>query len=301
MATVPEVLIPAFVGAATGAIATAYKSRKDLELQYDIKLREERIEAYKQLWTELERLAYYAPAETELTHGAVRELAGALRKWYFETGGLLMSEATREAYFDLQRALRSVGNAHVRAGHPLEDPTAKAVKQLGSRLRTTTTDDVATRVGPLITHSITAWLRRAGRRTPRVTVTRGWSFEPDERLEDVGEEEHGPKAVGAWRVRVVNRSLSRTRTITRVWFEAKDEIDANPVESSRELPQTLYPREAWEGFVTDERVLMADVDDPFRSGRARGPDWNARSRSGSDAPASPVPGDTQQDQSRHST
>jgi hypothetical protein len=61
VATAPELLIPALLGLVTGVAATAYKSRKDLEVQYDIKLREEGIEAYKRLWKELARLAYYAP------------------------------------------------------------------------------------------------------------------------------------------------------------------------------------------------------------------------------------------------
>lgn len=280
MATAPELLVPALLGLVTGIVATAYKSRKDLEVQYDIKLREERIEAYKRLWEQLERLAYYAPPQKTLTHGVARELATALRTWYFEIGGLLMSERTREAYFDLQGALKSVGDAGARADFALADPTASALKQLGSRLRTTTTDDVATRVGPLLTHSLRAWLGR-GRR-PCVTVTRAWSFERT--------------TVGAWRVRVVNRSPSRARTVTRVWLGARDEIDAEPLDPLQKLPKTLYPREAWQGYVRDRAGMMEGVGDPFRAGRACGPGWKARSRSASDAPASPIPHDMQQDE-----
>jgi len=82
-----------------------------------------------------------------LTYGVAHELATALRTWYFDIGGLLMSERTREPYFDLQRALKAVGDAR---GEDTEfpRPTGDALKQLGSRLRTSTTDDVATRVGP---------------------------------------------------------------------------------------------------------------------------------------------------------
>jgi hypothetical protein len=80
-------------------------------------------------------------------------LATALCTWYFDIGGLLMSERTREPYFDLQRALKAVGDGHTRTDEEeLPRPTAEALKQLGSRLRTSTTDDVATRVGPLLTH-----------------------------------------------------------------------------------------------------------------------------------------------------
>jgi hypothetical protein len=290
VATAAELLIPALIGLATGAVATAYKSRKDLEVKYDIKLRQERIEAYKKLWKELERLAYYAPAQQELTHGVARELAGALRAWYFQIGGLLMSEATREAYFDLQRALRSAAVAGA-ADHELGEPTAVALKQLGSRLRTTTTDDGATRVGPLLTHSLTGWLRR-GRLTPRVTVARAWSFEQE--------------TAAGWRIRVVNRSRAHVLRVDRVWFAAHEEIDAEPVDLLQKLPITLYPREAWQGFVADRKMMADGVDDLFRSGRACGTRafgrrWKARSRSEGDAPASPIPRDDKHDQSARSS
>jgi pimeloyl-ACP methyl ester carboxylesterase len=39
---------------------------------------------------------------------------------------------------------------------------------------------------------------------------------------------------------------------------------------------------------------MRGVDDPFRTGRASGPDWRARSQSGGDPPASTIPPDTEQ-------
>ena len=279
MDTAVALLIPALIGVATGAAATAYKSRKDLEVQYDIKLREERIEAYKRLWTALDRLAYYA-AKKPLTYGVAHELATALRAWYFDIGGLLMSARTREPYFDLQRALKAVSVVGASDRTEIPRPTGDALKQLGSRLRTSTTDDVATRVGPLLTHSLTAWLMRRRGTTPLVTVTRGWRFDPD--------------AAGVWRVRVLNRASSRTLTVTKVWLDTNGETDAEPLDQLRPLPRTLYPREAWEGFVPDTTGLMDHVADPFRAGRAsgpraRGPDWHARSRSGGDAPASPIP------------
>jgi hypothetical protein len=91
---VETAIVAAIIGLVTGAVATAYKSRKDLEVQYDIKLREERIAAYKELWKELDRLAYYSPPQA-LTYGVAKELSAALRTWYFEVGGLLLSATTR--------------------------------------------------------------------------------------------------------------------------------------------------------------------------------------------------------------
>jgi hypothetical protein len=280
-----ELLIPALIGLVTGAAATAYKSRKDLEVQYDIKLREERIEAYKALWKELDRLAYYAP-EKPLTYAIAHELATALRTWYFDVGGLLMSERTREPYFDLQRALKAVGDARTGADEALPRRTGDALKKLGSRVRTSTTDDVATRVGPLLTPSLSALLGRGRRTKALVTVTRGWGFDPE--------------AAGVWRVRVVNRSPSRALKVTRVWLDASRETDAAPLDPEEPLEQMLFPRDEWQGFVPDEDGLMDGVDDPFRAGRASGPGWHARSRSGGDAPASPIPGDRHASETRFS-
>jgi hypothetical protein len=227
-------LIPALIGLATGAVATAYKSRKDLEVQYDIKLREERIEAYKRLWKELDRLAYHAP-EQPLSYGVAHELATALRAWYFDIGGLLMSARTREPYFDLQRALKSVGAAHAGRETELPRATGDALKQLGSRLRTSTTHDVATRVGPRLGHSLRAWPMRGLRAKPLVwlrakrlvTVTRGWRFRPD--------------AAGAWRVSVVNQSRSRPLRVRKVWLDASRKTNATPLDWANPLPRTLYP------------------------------------------------------------
>jgi hypothetical protein len=89
-----------------------------------------------------------------LTYGVAHDLATGLRAWYVDVSGLLMSESTREPYFDLQRALKAVEDACAGREAVLPGPTGDALKQLGSCLRTGTTDDVATRVGPRLTNSL---------------------------------------------------------------------------------------------------------------------------------------------------
>jgi hypothetical protein len=98
------VILSAGVGALAGVLTTSWKSRKDLELEYDIDLRKRRIDAYAQLWKLLEPLAdYFEPGP--VTHGAARNLGAALRGWYFRVGGLVLSSSTRPVYFNLQQAL----------------------------------------------------------------------------------------------------------------------------------------------------------------------------------------------------
>lgn len=279
-------LASAAIGAVTGAVATAYKSRKDLEAQYDIKLREERIEAYKVLWKELEPLAYYAP-EKPLTYQVAHDLSRDLRKWYYETGGLLLSERTREPYFDLQRALAKIRLADAKPEDALPGSAIDAVKQLASRLRTSTTDDVATRVGPLLGHSIRGWFKRRLRSQPLVTVTRGWEVSKGATSGDAAA--RALEVSDVWRLRVVNTSPSRPLLVEKVWLEAGMEMLAEPLDSDKPLPAKLYPGEAWQGFVRDGDRAIARLDEPFRAGRASGPRWKVHSRFAGDPPASRLP------------
>jgi hypothetical protein len=176
---VAMLVLSAGVGAIAGVVSTAWKSRKDLEAQYDIDLRERRIEAYSELWTLLEPLAYhFAPGP--VTRGSARELGDSLRSWYFTKGGLVLSAGTRPAYFNLQQALE--GTTDLPADHPgaLEKRQLEILKALASRLRTSTTRDVATRIGSRLGPRLTASIERRWHRrfSPlRVMVDRRWRWD----------------------------------------------------------------------------------------------------------------------------
>lgn len=179
MTEVVAILLAAFVGALSGILTTTWKTRKDLEAQYDIDLRKRRIEAYTSLWKELDVLADYAPPG-DPTHEGMGRLSEALRRWYFERGGLFLSVKTRGPYFNLQEALKAIASDHDGGRDDvLDDDTAKVVKSLASRLRTSTTDDVATRVGPRLAGSFASRVRRRWRRVRRpvrATVDRRWAW-----------------------------------------------------------------------------------------------------------------------------
>jgi hypothetical protein len=146
MSAIVAIVVAAAIGAISGIVTTSWKTRKDLESQYDIDLRKQRIDAYRALWKDLQPLAYYSPP-TALTYGGLQTLSESLRRWYFEEGGLFLSERTRPPYFHLQQALTELPAASERKAHmKLDDDTAEIVKALASRLRTSTTEDVATRV-----------------------------------------------------------------------------------------------------------------------------------------------------------
>src|SRR5215467_10754364 len=95
----PVVAVASAFGSAVLASTLTYvtgvlKIRRDLAAKYDADLRRERIAVYKDLWKKLEPLAKYAPEKT-LTCSDVHELAVVLRAWYFEEGGLYLSEPAR--------------------------------------------------------------------------------------------------------------------------------------------------------------------------------------------------------------
>jgi hypothetical protein len=126
-------------------VTAVLKIRRDLAAQYDADLRRDRIGVYKELWKSLQPLARYAP-ERSLTCADAHALAGQLRSWYFEQGGLYLSEASREAYFGLQDALKDI--------HPSDKPLSKEevamLRERGSTLRTHLTKDVGTRAQPIL-------------------------------------------------------------------------------------------------------------------------------------------------------
>lgn len=144
--SVAVALASAVAGGALTYVTTIMKIRQDLAAQYDADLRRDRIGVYKRLWTLLQPLARYAPPG-EFSFSKGHELATALRAWYFEEGGLFLSEPARDAYFALQDALKALDGPSADAV-PAE--TLKALMDVGSTLRTHLSEDVGTRAKAML-------------------------------------------------------------------------------------------------------------------------------------------------------
>src|SRR5215472_8690035 len=143
-------LASAVMGGALTYFTAVLKIRRDLAARYDADLRRDRITVYKQLWSKLEPLAKYAPAKP-LTCDDAHGLATALRSWYFEEGGLFLSEPTRNAYFGLHEALKTVDE---HSKQRLPDPMLALLMERGSELRTQLTRDVGTRAQPMLSEKM---------------------------------------------------------------------------------------------------------------------------------------------------
>jgi hypothetical protein len=129
-----------------------------------------RINTYADLWKKLEPLAKYG-VNPSFSKGDANELAKSLRAWYFEQGGLFLSSAAREAYFDLQGVLtRLIGG--MGWGNPeqaeLTSEAREYLRTYGSRLRTSLSRDVGTRTRPKIKGDVEPVDRRLGGMYQRV-------------------------------------------------------------------------------------------------------------------------------------
>jgi hypothetical protein len=126
-------------------VGALIKFRKDLEAEYDKDLRSKRIDVYKALWNPLQILARYDRPKP-LTPRTLEELSVAMRKWYFEVGGLYLSEDTRKCYFNLKQRLQDVRDRATSAPDEEVNPSDQQVLlQAASLLRAQLTFDVGTR------------------------------------------------------------------------------------------------------------------------------------------------------------
>ncbi len=128
------------VTAGIGYLAVRRKIRQELKAKIDFDLRGHRIGAYKELWEKTRPLS--ESAGDEQRNCSTSDISDDLATWYFENGGLFLSETSQMAYRVMQLSLmkhRSIG---------LTELSSKAYKQLrqdASRLRTCTSRDVGSR------------------------------------------------------------------------------------------------------------------------------------------------------------
>ncbi len=141
MSALAASLLTAVVTAVLAVVGTYFTTRRALEATFDTSLRDLRLDAYKTLWQDLQPLAKYDRPQA-LTREQARELAGALRTWYFETGGLFLSHRTRQDYFALLDGLETATATEKKR---LREGDDEFLRVLGSRLRTGLTADVGTR------------------------------------------------------------------------------------------------------------------------------------------------------------
>jgi hypothetical protein len=152
--TLNSVLIASGAGVVSGLASAAItyfstraKFRFDLAAEYDKKLQETRLEAYLKLWAMLEPLARFG-REKPVSHAVLFEVSNQTRKWYFQTGGIYLTQASRVPYFrwkELMQQLLDSPTYSANPGTPIEEPQLAPVIAASSALRTSLSDDIGTK------------------------------------------------------------------------------------------------------------------------------------------------------------
>ena len=134
----PEVLSAIIAGSISLVVSTvvaAWAQRRKLESDYDATLRAERLAEYRKLWQLLEPIAWYG--KHQITSKTAKKLLADLDHWYFEGGGLLLSDISYQSFEELLRALDKY------------DDVPEHLRPIGSKLRTGLAYDIGGRKRPL--------------------------------------------------------------------------------------------------------------------------------------------------------
>lgn len=140
-------LISGLASAALTYFSTRAKIRLDLSAEYDKKLQETRLEAYMKLWAMLEPLARFG-RDQPITHAVLLEVSTQTRKWYFQTGGIYLTQASRGPYFfwkELMQPLLESPKYYGNPGTPIDETELGPVIAASSALRTSLSDDIGTK------------------------------------------------------------------------------------------------------------------------------------------------------------
>lgn len=131
----------------SGTETAEWQRRKQREATVNDSLRSERLPAYKALWSYLEPLAKYARPRP-FTIAEAAKLSEAMRHWYFQEGGIYLSERCRQTYFALQEALQAVLKVKEFKDNPDQEIVGRRfefIRKKSSSLRATMAEDLGTR------------------------------------------------------------------------------------------------------------------------------------------------------------
>ena len=95
----------------------------------------------------LEPLARYA-RDASVTYSVIHTISVETRQWYFQKGGIYLTERSRSPYFELKKAMQPVLDASEcksRADKEIDPQQLERIVAAGSALRTALSDDIGTK------------------------------------------------------------------------------------------------------------------------------------------------------------
>ncbi len=145
-----EQIVIGVISALGAGVLTYFSTRSkillDLSADYDRDLRNKRLEAYRELWARMEPLSRYSPNE-ELTVELLRNTRASIKQWYFQVGGIYLSNQCRDEYDVLKDCMLRLIRKYEDNGDQvlLEHHEAVEMLDAGKELRKSLAKDVATR------------------------------------------------------------------------------------------------------------------------------------------------------------
>ncbi len=138
--------VAGLVSALLTQFSTRAKIRLDLAAEYDKQLQESRLAAYKELWAMLEPLARFG-RKGPVTPAVLQEISDKTRAWYFHTGGIYLTQRSREPYFAWKKLMQPLleSGAVKQPNTPVPDPKLDSIIEAASTLRTALSDDIGTK------------------------------------------------------------------------------------------------------------------------------------------------------------
>lgn len=131
-------LIGVLLGAAIAAIATWRAARIGAFTAFEGEKYRQRLTAYQALWSHTQTLRR-TPEPQDMTIAAMINTIDRLDEWYFTTGGLLLTDDARAAYFELVDAMQSVQGS---AGPDVSPDLYKSIFAAATKLRDITATEV---------------------------------------------------------------------------------------------------------------------------------------------------------------
>lgn len=141
------VLISAAIGGIVSFIGAVINNTLEKRTKVDESLRDSRIKVYKTLWKKMELLPKW-PKSTNVTYEKLNNFSVELKDWYFDGGGMYLSEKARKAYGNLQEVVSNVVGKGKEG--TITDDEYKLVRGKCGLLRTEITKDLQSRSRTLL-------------------------------------------------------------------------------------------------------------------------------------------------------
>ena len=146
MSELTTIIVSSLVGGGVAFVGAVVREVFGARRKLDQALRDERIRLYQLLWQTTGTLPLWPRAP--ISYGDLGLMSRELRDWYFDEGGIYLSQQSRARYGELQERVSSVlATQRARPADPVDADDYEDVRSRCSALRSSLTKDLSSRRG----------------------------------------------------------------------------------------------------------------------------------------------------------